>query len=104
MSNFININIKAEDEDAITTALLDAGFIQDRESCTLYHPAASLQLLPPGMITRATGEIQTVDGIELPAREIAHGYHANVRTTDPEIAASLAPLAVVAETPQYVWA
>ena len=104
MSNFIDLNLKAEDEAAITTALLDAGFIQDSESGTLYHPTASLQLLPPGMVTRHTGEVQVVDGIEQEVRESVPGYHANVRTTDAAMAASLAPVTVVAETPQYVWA
>lgn len=104
MSNFIDINIKAEDEAAITTALLDAGFIQDSESGTLYHPAASLQLLPPSMVTRHTGEVQVVDGVEVVVREPVPGYHANVRTQDPAMAAALASVTVVSETPQYVWA
>ena len=104
MTDFIDLNLKAEDEAAITTALLDAGFIQDSESGTLYHPAASLQLLPPGMVTRPTGGVQTVDSIELEVREPVPGYHANVRTTDAALAAALAPVTVVVETPQYVWA
>lgn len=104
MSNFIDINLKAADEAAMTKALIAAGFIKDSESGTLYHPTASLQLLPPGMVTRHTGEVQVVDGIEQEVRESVPGYHANVRTTDAALAASLAPVTVVAETPQYVWA
>lgn len=104
MSNFIDLNLKAADKAAMTKALIAAGFIKDSESGTLYHPTASLQLLPPGMVTRPTGEVQVVDGIEQEVRESVPGYHANVRTTDAALAASLAPVTVVAETPQYVWA
>ena len=104
MTNFIDLNLKAADKAAMTEALLAAGFIEDSETSTLYHPTASLQLLPPGMVTHPTGEVQTVDGIELEVREPVPGYHANVRTEDPAMAAALAPVTVVVETPQYVWA
>ena len=100
---FIDLNLKAADKAAMTKALLASGFIKDSESGTLYHPTASLQLLPPGMVTRPTGEVQTVDGIELEVREAVPGYHANVRTTDAELSAALAEVTVTVETPQYVW-
>lgn len=104
MTDYIDLNLKAADKAAMTKALLGAGFIKDPETGTLYHPTASLQLLPPGMVTRPTGEVQVVDGIELEVREPVPGYHANVRTTDAELAAALAALTVTVETPQYVWA
>lgn len=104
MTQFTDLNLKAADKAAMTEALLAAGFIEDSETGALYHPSASLQLLPPGMVTRLTGETQTVDGIELEVREVVPGYHANVRTTDAELAAALSPVTVVVETPQYVWA
>ncbi|WP_421304687.1 hypothetical protein [Aeromonas veronii] len=104
MINFIDLNLKAATQTAMTKALLAAGFIKDGETGTLYHPTASLQLLPPGMVTRPTGEVQLVDGVEIAVREPVQGYHANVRTTDAELAAALAPVTVVVETPQYVWA
>lgn len=104
MTDFIDINLKAADKAAMTKALLDAGFIKDSESGALYHPTASLQLLPPGMVTRPTGEAQLVDGIELEVREPVPGYHANVRTQDSVMAAALAPVTVTVDTPQYVWA
>ena len=44
------------------------------------------------------------DGIELEVREPVPGYHANVRTTDATLAAALAPVTVLVETPQYIWA
>ena len=104
MTDFIDLNLKAADKSAMTKALLSAGFIKDGETGTRYHPTASLQLLPPGMVTRPTGEVQVVDGVEIAVREPAPGYHANVRTQDPELAAALAPVTVVVESPQYVWA
>lgn len=104
MTDFIDINLKAADKAAMTKALLAAGFVKDSETSTLYHPTASLQLLPPGMVTRLTGEVQLVDGVEVVVREPVPGYHANVRTTDATLAAALAPVTVVVETPQYVWA
>lgn len=104
MTQFIDLNLKAATQAAMTKALISAGFIKDSESGTLYNPTASLQLLPPGMVTRPTGAVQTVDGIELEVREAVPGYHANVRTTDAALAAALAPVTVVVETPQYVWA
>ena len=104
MTDYIDLNLKAADKAAMTEALLAAGFIQDSETGALYHPNASLQLLPPGMVTRLTGETQTIDGVELEVREAVPGYHANVRTTDAELAAALEPVAVNVVTPQYVWA
>ena len=99
MSDFIDLNLKAADKAAMTEALLAAGFIKDSESGTLYHPTASLQLLPPGMVTRPTGAVQTVDGIELEVREAVPGYHANVRTQDPAMAAALAPVCLLYTSP-----
>ncbi|MFQ2067951.1 hypothetical protein ACK35S_02690 [Aeromonas veronii] len=104
MTDFIDLNLKATDKAAMIKALIAAGFIKDGETGTLYHPTASLMLLPPGMVTRPTGEVQLVDGIEVEVHEPVPGYHANVRTTDAELAAALAPVTVVVESPQYVWA
>lgn len=104
MTDFIDLNLKVADEAAMITALLAAGFIKDGETGTIYHLAASLQLLPPGMVTRPTGEVQVADGVEIAVREPVPGYHANVRTTDPKLAAALAPVTVTVDTPQYVWA
>ncbi|MCF7680667.1 hypothetical protein H9X88_21600 [Aeromonas hydrophila] len=104
MTQFIDLNLKAADKAAMNKSLLTAGFIKDPETGTLYHPTASLQLLPPGMVTRPTGEVTVVDGVEIALREPVPGYHANVRTQDPAMAAALAPVTVIVDTPQYVWA
>lgn len=104
--NFIDLNLRAADEAAMFAALLAAGFRQDEESGDIYPPDhyTSLLLLPEGAVTRSTGEVQVVDGIEQEVMAVVSGYHANVRTADPELAAALAPLTVNVETPQYVWA
>lgn len=104
MTDFIDLNLRAADKAAMTEALLAAGFIEDSETSILYHPSASLQLLPPGMVTRPTGAVRVVDGVEIAVREPVPGYHANVRTQDPALAAALAPVTVTVETPKYVWA
>ena len=104
MTDFIDLNLKATDKAAMTKALLAAGFINYSEMDALYHPTASLQLLPAGMVTRQTGEVIVVDGVEIAVREAVPGYHANVRTTDEKLAAALADVTVNVETPQYVWA
>ncbi|WP_303847626.1 hypothetical protein [Aeromonas sobria] len=104
MTDFIDLNLKASDKAAMEKALLAAGFIKDSESGTLYHPTASLQLLPLGMVTRPTGEVQVVEGVEIAVREPVPGYHANVRTTSEELASALAPVSIDVPTPQYVWA
>jgi len=104
MTDFTDLNLKAPDKAAMFNGLLTAGFIKDSETGTLYHPTASLLLLPPGMVTRPTGEVQIVDGIELEVRAPVPGYHANVRTTAADLVAALAPVAVTVESPQYVWA
>lgn len=104
MTDFIDLNLKAADKAAMTKALIAAGFIKDPETGTLYHPTASLQLLPTGMVTRPTGEVAVVDGVEIAVREPVPGYHANVRTQDPAMAAALAPVTVIVDAPQYVWA
>ncbi|MGN5084967.1 hypothetical protein ACTG2F_20075 [Aeromonas sp. 31P] len=104
MTDFIDLNLKAADKAAMTKALLAAGFMKDSETGAIYHSTASLMLLPPGMVTRPTGEVQLVDGIEVEVREPVPGYHANVRTTDAVMAAALEPVTVVVESPQYVWA
>ncbi len=104
--NFIDLNLRAADKAAMFNALLAAGFRQDEESGAIYphDSSTSLLLLPEGMVTRSTGEVQVVDGVEQEVLEVVPGYHANVRTADVELAAALAPVTVTAEIPQYVWA
>lgn len=100
---FIDLNLKSTDEPAMSAALIAAGFLKDKQG-HLYHPSAALMLLPFGMVTRLTGEVMVVDGMQIDVREPVPGYHANVRTTNAELASALAPVTVVVESPQYVWA
>lgn len=99
---FIDLNLFASTEAEMVSALVAAGF-RDNEGVLSFY-GAELLLLPEGMITRPTGEVQVVDGVEIAVREPVPGYHANVRTTSEELAAVLAPVTVVVESPQYVWA
>lgn len=101
---FIDLNLWAPDKAAMETALQAAWFACSERTATWHHPYATLLLLPPGMVTRPTGEVQLVDGVEVAVREPVPGYHANVRTTSEELAEQLAPVTVVVESPQYVWA
>lgn len=101
---FIDLNLKSPDQETMFSALVAAGFING-EPGHLYHPAASLVLLPFGMVTRKTGMmIDGPLGIQIEEVQPVPGYHANVRTTDAELASALAPVTVVVESPQYVWA
>lgn len=100
---FIDLNLKSTDDAAMSAALIAAGFLKDKQG-HLYHPSASLMLLPFGMVTRLTGEVNNIDGMLIDAREPVPGYHANVRTTSEELAAALAPVSIDVPNPQYVWA
>ena len=42
MTDFIDLNLKAATQAAMTKALLAAGFIKDPETGDLYHPTTSL--------------------------------------------------------------
>lgn len=100
---FIDINLKAASRADMFGKLKAAGFIEGDN--TIYHPQASIGLLPEGTVIRKTGEMITgPNGVEIEKAEVVPGYHANVRTTDAALAAALEPLTVVVETPQYVWA
>lgn len=101
---FFDLNLMADDEISMIDALLAAGFSSADNAVSLHHPAATVLLLPEGMITRPSGEVITVGGVVVEGREPVPGYHANVRTTSEELAAALAPVTVVVESPQYVWA
>ncbi|WP_434430325.1 hypothetical protein [Aeromonas veronii] len=99
---FIDLNLKAADEAEMNGALAAAGFTR-RDGGSFYHDSATVLLLPNGMVTRPTGEVQVVDGVEIAVREPVPGYHANVRTQDPALAAALAPVSIEVPSPQYVW-
>lgn len=98
----IDLYLKAGSKSAMTTALKAAGFSQDPESGTLYHPAAALDAI--GTIYQPTGETTQVDDQEVPVMAPSPGYHANVRTTSEDLAAALDSLRVYPQTPSRVWA
>ncbi len=101
---FFDLNLRADDATSMIDALLASGFSSAENMGNLHHPAATVLLLSEGMITRSTGETIIVGGIVVEGREPVPGYHANVRTTDAELAAALAPVSIDVPNPQYVWA
>ena len=98
----IDLYLKAGSKSAMAKALLAAGFIEDSETGTLYHPDAALDVI--GTIYQPTGETTLVDGQEVPVTAPVSGYHVNVRTTSDELAAALGALRTYPVTPVRVWA
>lgn len=94
----IDLYLKAGSKSAMTLALKAAGFSQDPESGTLYHPAAALDVI--GTIYQPTGEKVMVDGNLAPVS----GYHVNVRTTSDGLATALDAQRTYPVTPVRVWA
>ena len=56
-----------------------------------------------GTIYRPTGEVETVDGMEVPVMAALEGYHVNVRAVDGEDTSALTSFAVVPSVPMRVW-
>ncbi|WP_429075608.1 hypothetical protein [Aeromonas veronii] len=97
----IDLYLKAGSKSAMTTALKAAGFLPDDESGALYHPCAAISVI--GTIRKPTGEKVIVDGVEQDVMADVPGYHVNVRTSSPELAAALDALRTYPETPVRVW-
>ena len=56
-----------------------------------------------GTIYRPTGEVETVDGMEVPVMAALEGYHVNVRAVDGEDTSALTSFAVAPSVPMRVW-
>ena len=56
-----------------------------------------------GTIYRPTGEVETVDGMEVPVMAALDGYHVNVRAVDGEDTSALTSFAVVPSVPCRIW-
>ena len=56
-----------------------------------------------GTIYRPTGEVETVDGMEVPVMAALDGYHINIRAVDGEDTSALTSFAVVPSVPMRVW-
>ena len=56
-----------------------------------------------GTIYKPTGEMQDIDGIEMPVMAALDGYHINVRVVGDEDASVLEPYSVVPTVPVRVW-
>ncbi|MGU5656765.1 hypothetical protein [Aeromonas veronii] len=98
----IDLYLKADNEAAMLTALKAAGFIADEESGALYLDGSALDII--GTIYKQTGETTIVDGESVPVMAVVPGYHVNVRTTSPELAAALDTLRTYPDTPVRRWA
>ncbi|WP_033136997.1 hypothetical protein [Aeromonas finlandensis] len=99
---FIDLYLKAGSKSAMTAALKAAGFTQDSESGTLYRQGSDISVI--GTIYQPTGETTMVDGESVPVMAAVPGYHVNVRTTSPELAAAIDALRTYPETPVRKWA
>ncbi|WP_393936649.1 hypothetical protein [Aeromonas rivipollensis] len=101
---FIDINLKSSSKDEMFAVFKSAGFVESEDGA-LYMAGVSIKLLPYGMVTRKTGAVVAgPGGIEIEETEPVPGYHANVRTTSEDLAATLAPVSIDVPNPQYVWA
>ena len=98
----IDLYLKADSEQELTSALMAVGFSVDEESGALYHPDAALDVI--GTIYQPTGETTLVDGQEVPVTAPVSGYHVNVRTTSDELATALDAQRTYPVTPVRVWA
>ena len=102
----IDLYLKADNEAAMSAALLAAGFMkecdEEGETGRLYLPGVALDVI--GTIYKPTGETTLVDGQEVPVMAPVSGYHVNVRTTSEELAAVLDAQRTYPVTPVRVWA
>lgn len=65
-------------------------------------PKAQLDII--GTIHIATGDVEEVDGRQVPVMEALDGYHANLRADLTEEQKALLPLIDAPSTPVRVWA
>jgi hypothetical protein len=56
-----------------------------------------------GTIYNPTGEVETVDGMEVPVMAALDGFHVNIRAVDGEDTSALTSFAVVPSVPARVW-
>lgn len=97
----IDLYLKADSEQELTSALMAVGFSVDEESGALYHPDAALDVI--GTIYQPTGKTALVDGQEVPVTAPVPGHHVNVRTTSETLATSLESFRTYPETPVRAW-
>jgi len=94
--------LKADSEDALNAALLDAGiYAEGEEGFTLAAPVA-LDVI--GIIYQPTGDMQEVDGMEMPVMAPIDGYHANLRGNLTAEQVAKLPIIDAPSTPSRVWA
>jgi hypothetical protein len=115
---FQDLYLKADSEDALMDALIDAGIYLDQDEVTetdedgnivIVQPAAeglvsgvSLDII--GVIYKQTGETVLEDGTIMPEMSMIDGYHANLRGSFTEEQKSKLPLIEAPSTPTRIWA
>lgn len=102
-----------EVEHGWTEILQEGDVILDTKVCTTTvkdTDTTVIQLQPNfanidvlGTIYRPTGEVETVDGMEVPVMAALDGYHINVRAVGNEDTSALLPYAVTPSLPCRVW-
>lgn len=90
-SVFQDLYLKADYEDALMTALADAGV-----------SGYSIDII--GVIYKPTGETTTGEDMEVPVMEALDGFHANLRGSFTETQKAKLPLIEAPATPMRVWA
>lgn len=56
-----------------------------------------------GTIYKPTGQVETVDGMEVPVMQALDGYHVNIRLMDNEDETPLVSYEVIPQNPVRVW-
>ena len=88
-------------ETLYTEVVVDYDEEGNPKSFTMKPNFANIDVI--GTIYRPTGEVETVDGMEVPVMAALEGYHVNVRAVDGEDTSALTSFAVVPSVPMRVW-
>jgi hypothetical protein len=115
---FQDLYLKADSEDALMTALIDAGIYLDQDEVTETDEDGNVVIVQPeakglvsgvsldiiGVIYKQTGETVLEDGTIMPEVSMIDGFHANLRGSFTESQKAKLPLIEAPATPMRVWA
>lgn len=98
-----DIYLRFTDAEEMHKQLITAGFVEDEEQGSLYHPVISLDVIGviavPTEIKNAGEENEVITFVNEP------GYHANLRVMNDELdLSSVHDFVVNPKTPARVWA
>ena len=117
-SVFQDLYLKADSEDALMDALIDAGIYLDQDEVTETDEDGNVVIVQPevkglvsgvsidviGVIYKQTGETVLEDGMIVPEMSMIDGFHANLRGSFTETQKAKLPLIEAPATPMRVWA